>query len=479
MEQSYYDILYRIDGVCSTLIIACCCIVWAKPFLDHKGKAWLTGGAYAVTMLVLNFMPWYISAMLAHLTGALVIFAVMSLTDRTYFLQKLFAAVTFFCLRWQFLRIVIYCNNILDGALISFFTPKNDIYWFLYTVLLTFIGYDFFSFILLYNAVRSILWSYGRKREYMDGKEFLLLSMPSLLGMVSYGVIRYYDYIYQRDLGRGIYTLYYSHDLLLMLFTLLSFAVILVTTYVFRQWKTKQEEDRQREIFSAQIIDLQNHISETEQLYRDMRSLRHDMGNHLMTLKQLYEQGEYDEAERYTEKLNEEIIKAPLDINSGNPVTDVILSARKKEMAEKGIAFTCDFHFPMTTTVDSFDISVILNNALSNAIEAIERETDKAGESRKKTRVFLSSERRKNMYLIEIANSYQGNLEIDKTSGLPHTSKDSDGHGFGLPAIRHAAHKYLGDIEITKENREGEDYFVLRVMLQLPEDNGISLDKNT
>lgn len=160
-------------------------------------------------------------------------------------------------------------------------------------------------------------------------------------------------------------------------------------------------------------------------------------------------------------------------------MTDVILSARKKEMAEKGIAFTCDFHFPMTTTVDSFDISVILNNALSNAIEAIERETDKAGESRKKNRVFLSSERRKNMYLIEIANSYQGNLQIDKTNGLPHTSKDSDGHGFGLPAIRHAAHKYLGDIEITKENREGEDYFVLRVMLQLPEDNGISLDKNT
>lgn len=467
MEQTYYNIFYQIDAVCSTLIIAYCCVVWTKPFLNHKRKAWLTGGSYAMTMLVLNFMPWYISGMLAHLAGALMVFAVMSLTDRKYFLQKLFVAVTFFCLRWQILRIVIYCNNILDSNLMLYITPKYDIYWFLYTVFLTVISYDIFSFFLLYNAVRSILWSYGRKREYMGGKEFLLLSMPSLLGTVSYGVIRYYDYIYQRDLEKSIYTLHYSHDLLLMLFTFLSFAVILVTTYVFRQWKTKQEEDRQREIFSAQMADLQSHINEMEQLYRDMRSLRHDMGNHLMTIKQLYDQGEYEAAQQYTDKLNDEMTYTPFDVNSGNPVTDVILSARKKEMEDKGIAFSCNFHYPITKTVDSFDISIILNNALSNAIEAIERERSDAGDSRNPVRVFLFSERRKNMYLMEITNSYKGALETDEQSGLPLSTKSGEGHGFGLSSIRHVARKYLGDVEIKKEQVEGEECCVLRVMLQL------------
>lgn len=304
----------------------------------------------------------------------------------------------------------------------------------------------------------------------MDSREFLLLSIPSLLGAVSYGVIRYYDYIYGRDAGKSIYNLYGSHDLIMSLFTLLSFAVILVTTYVFRQWKTKQEEDRQREIFSAQITDLQNHIREMEQLYRDMRGLRHDMGNHLMTLRQLYDQGEYDAAQQYTNKLNDEMAKTSFDVNSGNPVMDVILSARKKEMKERGIAFICDFHYPMTETVDSFDISIILNNALSNAIEAIERERRNAENPRESSYISLSSEHRKNMYLIEIANNCEENLEIDKTSGLPRTSKDGEGHGFGLTAIRHAARKYLGDMEITSELREGEKCCVLRVMLQLPED---------
>lgn len=468
MDQLYYEILSKIDSICSTLIIACCCVIWTRPFLDHKRKAWMTGGAYAVTMLVLNFMPWYISAMLAHLIGAFMVFLVMSLTDRNYLTQKLFIAITFFCLRWQAPRIVVYLNNEIYAVLYRFIVPADHVkLWFFLNIFITFIGYDLLIFLFLYNGIKCILWSYGRGREYMSGKEFLLLSMPSFSGMVSYGVIRYYDFIYTRDVGKSVYDLYGSHDLIMSLFTLLSFAVILVTTYVFRQWKTQQEEDRRREIFSTQTADLQNHISEMEQLYRDMRSLRHDMGNHLITLKQLYDKGEYNAAQQYADRLHQEMTKTPLTVNSGNPVTDVILSGRKKEMEEKGIAFSCDFHYPLSDAIDSFDISIILNNALTNAIETIEREREYSPET---PHISLISGRRKNMYLIEVTNNYSGGLKPDPATRLPHTSKDGDGHGFGLAAIRHAAHKYLGDMEIAKELREGEECCVLRVMLQLPEE---------
>lgn len=464
--EYYYKIMNHIDAVYTILISAFCCAVWTKPFLDHRKKAWMAGGAYAVTMLTLNYMPLHINNMLAYTIGMLMVFLVMILLDREYLLQKLFLVITFFCLRWQAFRITIYINNEIDNFIYHFCTPKNNISWFLYYIFLTVICYDIFNFILLYKAVKCILWSYGRKREPMDSREFILLSVPSLLGAVSYGVIRYYDHIYQRDVGKSIYTIYGSRDFIMILFTLLSFAVILATTYVFRQWKTKQEEDRQREIFSAQMADLQNHISEMEQLYRDMRGLRHDIGNHLMTLKQLYENGEYNAAKQYTDRLNEEMTAAPLGIDSQNPVTDVILSGKKKEMEEKGIDFSCDFHYPMTEAVDSFDISIILNNALSNAIEAIQREKAFSSET---AHVSLLSSRRKNMYIIEVSNSCRGNLETDSESGLPRTSKTGEGHGLGLISIRHAARKYLGDIEIGKEFCDGEERCVLRVMLQIPE----------
>lgn len=463
----YYNILSVIDSICSILISSYCCVIWTKPFLDRKVKAWLTGSAYAATMLVLNFMPWYINNMLAYILGAMAAFLMMYLTDKKYIAQKLFLAITFFCLRWQALRIVVYLNNEIDAIMLRCFRSAGSQFWFRWNIFVTFSGYYLLGLLLLYAAVKCILWSYGRGREPMDSKEFLLLSIPSLSGAVSYGVIRYYSYIYQRDTGESILALYGSHDLVMSLFTLLSFTVILVTTYVFRQWKTQQEEDRQREIFSAQMADLQSHISEVERLYRDLRGLRHDMGNHLMTLEQLYDNGEYEAAEQYAGTLKREIQNVSGDITSGNPVTDVILSGRKKEMEEKGIAFACDFHYPMTDSVNSFDVSIILNNALTNAIEAVEREQTNSDRA---AYISLSSHGRKNMYIIEVSNTYTGNLEPDPTSGLPCSSKAEEGHGFGLIGIRHVARKYLGDIEIKKEEREGESLFVLRVMLQLSEE---------
>ena len=352
---------------------------------------------------------------------------------------------------------------------------------------------------VLGGSVRLMLWAYGAQREDMKGRELLILLVPSVSGLCTYEVLKHYEKIYERDSGKYVLDIYGYHDGLMLLYSVICFMTIFVMTYVFRQWQNEREEDKQREVFSRQVQDLESHIGEVERLYRDMRSLRHDMGNHLMTLEQLYGTGEYEQAEKYVGTLKREMQNISLDVTSGNPVTDIILSGRKKEMEDKGIQFVCDFHYPQTGGIDAFDVSIILNNALSNAIEAIERErmagTDKGmaqrnimqDDSRQNdTRVILKEETRqayendrnmphilllshcvKNMYIIEVSNPYQGELYVDTASGLPDSAKTGDGHGFGLANIRHVARKYYGDMEIGKEVREGESYCVLRVMLQL------------
>lgn len=415
-------------------------------------------------------MPWYLSAIAAYLLGVMIAFVVMCLIDPAYISQKLFLAATFFCLRWQAWRIVGGLMNAKYSLSLRLFPTIEDAFWiWLFTIddvldALT-------GFLLLYGSIRFLLHVYDGRREPIKIREFLILIMPSVSSICSYCLIRFYNDTYIHNFGRYLEEDYPAYNFLVyILYPVICYITILAMVYLFRQWKNELEEDMHKEIFSKQLQDLESHIMEAERLYQDIRNLRHDMGNHLMTLKQLYEKGEYTAAQQYTDKLNSEMAKTVFDVNSGNPVTDVILSGRKKEMEEKGITFTCDFHYPMTETVDSFDVSIILNNALSNAIEAIEREGNGAVKPQESAHICLSSERRKNMFLIEVANSYKGNLEIDKVNGLPHTSKSGEGHGFGLVAIRHAAHKYLGDMEITKECREGEEYCVLRVMLQLPED---------
>lgn len=468
--ELYYEILSVIHGTCVLIMTGCCLTVWVKPFVPHKGKAYCVGIAYVAVMLILKYIPYEMPGMVAYGAGTLTVFLALCLADREYIEQKIFLAAVFHCLRWESWKIVscitneeqllwrhIYLYTTAHGIRLRVF----DLEWFGLSVVESVVGV-LLGFLILYGAVRFMLYAYGRKREHMDMFEFVLLVMPAVLGIAAEGLNRYYTNVYWENTGWNVDEHYDGYDYLLMLFLMLCFVTILTTTYVFRRWKNEQEEDKQREIFSQQMTDMENHISQAERLYRDMRSLRHDMGNHLMTLEGLYSTGEYEAAEQYAKTLHAEIQDTSSDVQSGNPVTDVILSGRKKEMEEKGIIFDCEFCYPQSGNIDAFDISIILNNGLSNAIEAAERERglDPAGY------ISLSSHLVKNMFIIEIINDYTGELTIDSSSGLPLTSKPGEGHGFGLTSIRRVARKYLGDMEIGKAECEGRECCVLRVMLQ-------------
>lgn len=463
MEQ-YFGIAATIYGIATLLLTAYCLILWIRPFMPDRAKLWLVGGAYAGIMLFFQLLPFYVSPMLGYSAAFLFAFLVMGWLDRGNLAQKLFLVITFFCVRWQAWRIVACIGNELLLLKGNLFPGRGDAFW-LAVYVISSAADAALGFALMYGMLKALLWSYGRRREHMNIREFLLLSMPSLSGVFFYGMFRYHSYIYERDTGKSLFDLYGSYDLFLLFYSVFCFVIILVMTYVFRQWKNGQEADRQREAFLRQMQDLKTHIAQVERLYRDMRCMRHDVGNHLVTLEQLYKRGAYGAAKQYADAFQTRLQAFSLDVASGNPVTDAILSAWKKEMEEKDIRFDCGFHYPADTAVDAFDISVILNNAIENAVEAVERDrADSAGRAR---RVSVSSCRVKHMYIIEVVNSYAGELTVNAPTGLPATTKPGGGHGIGLANIRSVAGKYYGDMEIAKETCEGEPCCVLRVMLQL------------
>lgn len=192
-----------------------------------------------------------------------------------------------------------------------------------------------------------------------------------------------------------------------------------------------------------------------ERLYNGIRGVKHDIKNHIEIINSLIVQGKADEVRGYSESLSAAVETFDFDIKSGNPVTDVILHEKRAAALEKGIQFTADFHYPADMGVNAFDVSVVLSNALSNAIEAA-----KAGGF-----VKVSSFRNKNVYLITVENSFDGKLDIDEESGLPKTKKgNKKEHGFGLQNIKSVAAKYYGDVLIEQK----ESKVALTVMLLLP-----------
>lgn len=107
--------------------------------------------------------------------------------------------------------------------------------------------------------------------------------------------------------------------------------------------------------------------------------------------------------------------------------------------------------------IDAFDLSIIINNALDNALEACKRQ--KEGN---KT-IELNAYQCENMFFIVIKNSFDGTLARNRIDGRLLTTKlDSRNHGLGLRNIEVCAEKYYGKAETTIRDKE----FELAVMLQ-------------
>lgn len=470
--ELYYEAVSTVFRFCTIGITSFFYVYFVKPFFERKEKAWMIGAFYAATMILLHKAPILFSNFAAYSIGVSAGFAAMCLLDRKNMVQKIFLAVTFFSLRWQMMRV----RNCIYNQFVRFIRnlahtkeASDAMFWFLMYCIQTFVDICV-EILLMYAAVRLLLWAYRDKHAPMEGRELGILIMPSLFGAFAYEVLQFYEDVYETASGKNIVDLYasYSYDLRMLLFSGLSYLSIFMMVLLFQKFKEKQKEEKQREVFAKQMADLQNHIAEVERLYQDIRGMRHDMGNHVMTLEQLYRSGEHEAAGRYAEELQKELQESSSDVKSGNPVTDVILSAKKKEAKEAGIAFQCSFYYPKSEAVNAFDISIILNNALSNAMEAILQR--KENEKEKEAWISVSSYRRQNVYMIEVKNSFYGELNIDRASGLPLTTKSAKegaGHGFGLANIRAAAQKYYGDIEIKKEKKDGKEYCLLCVMLQI------------
>lgn len=428
---------------------------FAKPFLENKKRAFYIGFAYFVTMTILYFIPFEMSNFFAYVIGISVSFFVMCRVDRRNYCQKIFLSVTFFSLRWlsAYMTRVIY-GGVDDWIVSSPYMIAHPVLQIIIYAIADIMELAT-GFVILGVSVRYIAKAYVYKRDHMTVKEMLMLIVPSVTGMTEYLILRYYRDYFEMSTGKiasGIYSglafLHYG----------ISIISIVVMTVIFQNIRARQEEKLQNELLAAQMDSIRRHIGQVEDLYQNIRSVRHDMTNHIMTLEKLYAGKETKEAREYAGNIKAALAQMAGEIKSGNPVTDIILQEQKSEAEKRNIRFQCDYHYPAGSNVNAFDISVILSNALQNAIE-------NAGDD-KTAYVSILSYRKKNAYMIEISNSFSGDLQWDTENELPVTSKgETDGHGYGIMNIRRVAKKYAGDIDIVY----GDGEFRLSILLMMEE----------
>lgn len=457
--MEYMDILAAISAVYAIVSMYGTGYIlsrFTKPFIENKRGSACIGIAYFATMLLLYFVPIEINVFAVYSLGILSAYLVMCRIDRRNYKQKTFLAATFFSLRWLSAYMTrILTNSVYNIKAVSdaYYIPEKQ----LLAKILIFGGVELLdraiSLALLGISAGYIVKTYVYKREDMSRKEMFMLIVPSITGMTGYGILIRYQTSSGMSWMEPIYGLYNG---LAFLHFGISILTIVVMTVLFQNIKVRQEEKLQNELLATQIDSIERHIRQVESLYQNIRSIRHDMTNHILTLERLYAGNNVAEAMDYGEELKSALSQIAGEIKSGNPVTDVILQELKNEAEKRKIRYQSDFYYPTGTNINAFDVSVILNNALQNAME----------NARKSEAPYISvlSYHRNHAYMIEISNSFTGNLQWDEERGLPVTSKEkTEGHGYGLSNIRMVARKYAGDIAIDVKDHE----FHLSIMLMM------------
>ncbi|MDE5908441.1 MAG: GHKL domain-containing protein [Lachnospiraceae bacterium] len=430
-----------------------------KPFMRNKKGAAASGGAWFLINLILYEIPFHMEVWVVYGIALFATMLVMCLSDRRNYAQKAFLAGTFFPMRRSTTAMaeILYDHFYSWAAGTNYMLEHPDMWFALWAGASVF--HLIFETFFIAGCIWLILKTYSNKQEKMEKGELLMLLIPSVEGAAGYEILQYYRYFYIMEVegSPGVY------DLLLFLYYVISLVILIVFIGLYQSIKEKQEEKLRSRQLEAQVKSIQQHISQVEGLYQNIRSIRHDMANHILTLEGLYAGNRMEEAREYSEDLKAALAgtegeQSLTGIRSGNPVTDVILLEKKSEAEKKKIRFQSAFYYPEDSNINAFDVSVILNNALQNAVENVNMSREPY--------IRIRSYRRYNAYMIEVANCFTGNLQWDVESGLPLTSKEgTSAHGYGLSNIRRVAEKYSGDIAI--DLKDGE--FCLSVMLMLEE----------
>ena len=165
-----------------------------------------------------------------------------------------------------------------------------------------------------------------------------------------------------------------------------------------------EEKMKKRQEIQQQITDLNNQLRQHQiEQRKEQQAKKSSMDDMLGGSKKTA-----PKAGKQSTGLSQASMKAMISADSAMAQAQVqgsVATKKQKEAEEKGIDFRCKFMYPTDTGINAFDVSVILNNAITNAFEGVN--------GCKNPYVSISAYRKKNAYMLELTNCISKRVEID------------------------------------------------------------------
>lgn len=243
----------------------------------------------------------------------------------------------------------------------------------------------------------------------------------------------------------NLYTLEYKDAEYVHLSSTISIFLILFLNVMFyniygRLSKTA-ELQKQNCIYEKQIELCKMHIQERAQMDVELREIQHNMKGHLICIKEYLDKKDEVALSTYLSGININFKDTRKICDTGNVVIDAIINTKYRECLKRNINFEIEIKIPCNNSFNNADLSVILENALEKAVDA----TLKLPNKQRYIKVNISFHHYN--LLIEIKNSFDGNIKKSLDGRYLTIKTDFKNHGIGLKSIERAASKYQGLVD--------------------------------
>lgn len=200
----------------------------------------------------------------------------------------------------------------------------------------------------------------------------------------------------------------------------------------------------------TQLDDMDTTIDAMEQLNNTLRAQRHDFLNHLQVVYSLMEMEEYDEANRYIEKVYGKITSVSRVLKTASAPINALFQVKTAACEKAGVPVELKITSSWKELpISGWEMCKVLSNLIDNALDAM---ADLPQPQRHLTITLTENIR---AYAFSVANTGTPipPAEQERIFEAGVTTK-SDGHGMGLFIVRETLRRYGGDIHLKSDEKE-------------------------
>ena len=258
-----------------------------------------------------------------------------------------------------------------------------------------------------------------------------------------------------------------------MILLLIIFNIIIVTiVFIFNIYRLLR--------FSRQLTEnrlktqyMQMQLQQNENMYilsNNLRSLRHDMNNHIGVIYGLLDTKQYNKLKSYLNGIYKNLQEANDIIIVNNEILSIILNNKKHLANEKMIQLVTwievkDF------ILTEIEICSLIGNILDNAIEATEKVPFDAIDIDREIK-FVCVEKEEGWY-IDCKNPFV-EVPLITEEGLMTTKKNKESHGIGSRTMQDIIKKYNGTLEYSTDDIN----FIVKIFISKKSNRSYQKEKN-